>query len=433
MPLAEAFSRPDLVLVTKNFLIQTLPVLFFAIWASMRAEDLLEIESGEDESGEKIDPLAEGRLIRVGYGLALVGQVLAYLLAESAASLPYHLGWCAFVVALFVLARIKFGMEARACRLMTSTNAKPIGTSRVGANSADTSDPGTDSLPTHTSTRALGSLVVLVLGYLLLVQASTVGFGLAGELLQLSPNAVVGLRIAGTLVGVFLALLSAFATAPFYLRKIFPCKPVTETEQLNELTACFRRANLESPDFWILEVDSFGHHNAMLAGFGGGRGWLKPSMFLTRSLFQKLSPAERQAVLLHEVSHLKLKHIRSRFLVTFGALVAATVLSGLIILGALWWLPSSVAFFLVVGAMFLPSVVPYVCARRLVTTQEGEADLFAVFELGADLDALANALRLLDRKGFSMTGHPATQNRIAALQAEALRRRRGSPRLDNAA
>ncbi|MBI3556788.1 MAG: hypothetical protein HY074_11035, partial [Deltaproteobacteria bacterium] len=86
-------------------------------------------------------------------------------------------------------------------------------------------------------------------------------------------------------------------------------------------------------------------------------------------------------------------------------------------------------------AALLPAFSPYFVARKQVRRHELEADSYAVFRLGADLDALSSALRRIDtlndlpsdRKDPTSvlspeTAHPTTELRISLLNQERLKR-----------
>lgn len=408
----------------KSVLINAIPVLFYAIWASTFLEDLNDPElnsQGEDDHEADLDPVTQRseslRMIRIVYTFTLVGQILAYMICFEVAPLPHHLGWIFFVCGLLTQSQIKNGLERR-LRNLEATEAQQF----------------------RMTVKSLFFVVAMLAVYAAIVHFTALGFAVCAGWLHFSKDTVLAARVVGTFTGVFFAVLTAYALAPWYLRLLLPVSKLSDSDTIAALDQCFLNAGLVPPEFWVLELDSFGMHNALITGMPGGRGLLRPALFLSQSLLKNFTRAELHAVILHEVSHLKLKHIRSRFVATFLALVGSCLLAALLIGTAVVLVSKSVmgqeqlALPMLLAAL-LPAFSPYFVARRQVRKHELEADAYAVFSLGADLDALSSALRRIDslndlpsdRKDPSSilsaeTAHPTTELRISILKKEQVKR-----------
>ena len=134
-------------------------------------------------------------------------------------------------------------------------------------------------------------------------------------------------------------------------------------------------------------------------------------------------------MVLHEVSHLKLSHLRNRLLYSAALVVATTATATFCVFLANLLLPgnearSFVGFAAAAGAF----VLTFRQLGRQSRDHEFEADCHSVEKLGAEVEALISALRKLDRVNgvasapfdpLSLTGtasHPSTDRRIALLR-----------------
>lgn len=223
---------------------------------------------------------------------------------------------------------------------------------------------------------------------------------------------------------IFGATSLLLALTPFHLRKMLPTTRLSADDVLRaKIEDCFTRAGFRAPDIWILELDDFRFTNAMISGFSSGRGIFKPALFLSRTMMTKLSHDELEAVILHEVSHWSLKHMRRRFVNSLIAIAASTVvLSFAFVAGQMFLAPAGQALLRIVttlSALF----IPFMLVRNQTEQHEVEADLHCVLSLGASAESFANALRKIDklndfdgqnRDPFTALGggHPATEMRI---------------------
>jgi ankyrin repeat protein/Zn-dependent protease with chaperone function len=231
-----------------------------------------------------------------------------------------------------------------------------------------------------------------------------------------------------TPVGVICGLVAIYALSPVVIRAMFPAKRVTDPQVIELLTSCFARAGLKAPNFWIINSDRFKVHNAMVAGMKWGVGWFKPSLFFTASLLTKLTKEEFEAIILHEVSHISLNHIRKRlvwsllgmFVVLLPYILFTVVLAML--------LPKEAIASVVLMGVVFAILAQNSFLRTIVRRQEIEADENAV-KLGASFEAFASALtkvtlmndHSVDKKDpntvfNAAAAHPTTLDRIEILR-----------------
>lgn len=252
---------------------------------------------------------------------------------------------------------------------------------------------------------------------------------LVGQAFKATPAIATGLMIAGSIAGVVGGLGLAFALGPFQMRRMFPTSRLTDERFRNTLDDCFSKAGVSPPDYWILELSRFNRGNALITGFRSGRGIFRPALFLSASLVSGLSEAELRAVVLHEISHMRLHHMRKRFVLSSGMILAASLAAGMLVIVAHLINPGGPANSLVgLLTIFSSFVMTLRFLEKQNRLQEIEADITAV-KLGASIADLEGALRKLDQMNgqptdraepsskLSGSGHPSTEERIKIIHA----------------
>lgn len=262
------------------------------------------------------------------------------------------------------------------------------------------------------------------------IVVGTVKLGfVAAHALDASFAAKTLVALFAVIAGIALGLVWNFLLAPLHLRRILPCSSLADSELTQGINTLFAKHGMPSPGVAIIEPESSRQSaNALIAGFRGARGPIRPTLFLSRSLIQGLSDREILAVVSHEASHVLLSHLKKRLILGIG-LVGAMVLAA--------------TFVFVLVAVFAPTsqlhpwlgpIAGYVAfwmglksVARQSRLQEIEADIHAVQSFGADWEDLSSALRKLDlingrstaRRGNApgLSGHPSTETRIQILQS----------------
>ena len=236
-------------------------------------------------------------------------------------------------------------------------------------------------------------------------------------------------------VSLLLGLGFSYWLSPALVRVMFISKRLQDTGLAAMLESCFQRAKLPIPSFWVLDMDRQKAHNAMVAGLRSGRGPFRPALFFTRSLVERLSPPEFEAVILHEVSHLSLRHMARRLYWSVGALFLAFLAGSLLMYALSPWLSQEWRPAAAMVALAFSFWAQMATLRWQVRKQELEADAHAVFALGADLEALASALEKITHMNDHQMGqkdpssyfnpasaHPTPDQRIIILRALRARR-----------
>lgn len=392
-------ASEDLTFISQHALLglailTAIPVVMFALWGQYYQQHITELL----ESKEKVDRAAELYRIRVAGAWMVILQLIIFFSAYPIRKIYPLSGLAISLAGLLLQGQIQFGLE-RKLRELEASHSEQL-------------------------KLALRAFLWVCAGsalYVGLVIASILGAFMVTQALHTPQALTVAILILGTMVGIVAGLILNFGLAPVYLRKMLPIIPLEDAKTRALVEDCFARAGLTNPDFWIIQADGFKFGNAMIAGLPGGKGWFKPGLFISSPLLQALTPAELQAVVCHEVSHVSLRHLKRRFLMTLAVSVGLCGLSGLMAVLAYMALPQQfsgfvgpigavIAFFLAVGAL-----------RPQGPLHEMEADAHAVLKLGAEFEALASALRKLDalndqqERGKSF-GHPETEFRIQELK-----------------
>lgn len=399
--------------------LSAIPLVLFALWADYFGR-ALKTQMAEDRAFE---PAAEMYRIRLTGLFALLAQLMLFFGSADVRQVYPH--WCNLMFVGAVLGQMLL-------QSFTERRLAPLAISKTGAA------PGPE--PIGVAFRAFMWSVIGGLIYIGVMMVSLWVFGAISVLTQASGGFAVVLMVIGAVVGVIAGLALGFAMGPFQLRRMLPTYAMEESSARAAVESCFSRQGLPVPAIWIVGVagpqtpeNSLPQFtNAMVAGFPSGRGIFRPALFLARSLVDTLDTEELQAVVLHEISHIRLAHLRKRFVLASGMIVGTSLLAGMAIILAQFINPGS-AFN--APFSFAALLVAFVATFRALMTQnrlhEIEADLEAA-RMGASVPSLCQALRKLDHLNhrgnpnpgnrptaptMSGSGHPTTEERIWILQA----------------
>ena len=121
-------------------------------------------------------------------------------------------------------------------------------------------------------------------------------------------------------------------------------KPLEDEALKTRVTALMQRCGFAAKGLFVMDGSKrSGHANAYFTGFGASK-----RVVFYDTLLAKLSPAEVDAVLAHELGHFKHKHVIKRIVTMF-----AMSLAGFALLG---WLSTQIWFYTGLGVM--PNVLP---------------------------------------------------------------------------
>jgi Zn-dependent protease with chaperone function len=388
-------------------ILSAIPVASYAVWADYFTRGLAERERIKDP----IDAPTEQLKARLAALCALFFQFGVYVgTQELRADAPFM---AQVLFAAAILAQV-----ALQGRVALAAEPKPKPRLSAAPPPAPIAAPATDS-----GQVALRAFVWATLGgvlYLMIMVSSVLLFALPGKFLGLPNWANTLCVLAGGAFGVGAGLLANFALGAYHLKKILPVTPIADEPLRSTLEECFARHGLRAPEFWRVDGREA---MAMIAGFNGGRGILAQGLFVSRGALEALNDGELRAVVLHEVSHLRLRHLKKRLLWSAALIVGLTVAATFSVLLSLLYMPEGpgrtlVSYAAAAAAMTLSFRYLAAQSRR----HELEADRHAVRELGADPDAMASALQKFDRLNHAegaprpLRSHPSTEERLLALE-----------------
>lgn len=232
-------------------------------------------------------------------------------------------------------------------------------------------------------------------------------------------------------VGFNLVLLVLYPTviAPLFNR----FEPLADEALKARVQALMQRCGFAAQGLFVMDGSRrSAHANAYFTGLGAAK-----RVVFFDTLLQRLTPAEVEAVLAHELGHFKRRHVLKRMASIFGL-----SLLGLALLG---WLAGQAGFYTGLGVqpslaapndalalvLFMLALPPFTyfispLLARTSRAHEFEADAYACAQ--ADGAALASALlKLHEDNASTLTpdplyarfyySHPPASERLAALQA----------------
>ncbi len=241
-----------------------------------------------------------------------------------------------------------------------------------------------------------------------------------------SGPAAVGAVIVGTISGYTLALGANFVISPWILGKMLPSGRFPEGKRHSLIEGWFMQAKTPTPELRVLAPGApLQGSNAWVSGvswFASSR--LRPTLWLTPRLLESLDDLELEAVVKHEIAHLKRHHLTQRFLLAWSmSILVLFSVAGAMVLSA--WLPvSQTGPILPAFSLFLAVTMVWGSIRALGEQSRGhelEADRICVTELGARASALVSALKKVESTHPTTAmghgaSHPVLELRILALK-----------------
>ncbi|MDR3608863.1 MAG: M48 family metalloprotease [Oligoflexia bacterium] len=291
-------------------------------------------------------------------------------------------------------------------------------------------DQGKGAAMAHFKSAARACLWSLLGGaiYLAVFAAGMLVCTAPAAIFKLPQSVAVFLLLSGMAVGVVGGLCASFGIAPVLVRKIFGAEKISDAKIVAELDKVFDASAVARPGYWMIGVKQYHPANAMVAGFRAGTGLLRPGLFISKSAIDALSLDELRAIVFHEISHIRLGHLKKRFIFSSGLVICASLFTGTTVevIQAVTQQNSLAAFSgcIALVASFAISIRALAEQTRY---QEVQADIHSIETLGSNLKDLSSALRKLDKAngilplrkepGSMMvaSGHPATELRVKIL------------------
>ena len=211
-------------------------------------------------------------------------------------------------------------------------------------------------------------------------------------------------------------------------------EPLSDETLKQRVQALMARCGFAAKGLFVMDGSRrSGHSNAYFTGLGAAK-----RVVFFDTLLQRLSPAEVEAVLAHELGHFKLRHVPKRMLTIFALSLAALALLG--------WLSQQPWFYVGLGVapnvaapndalallLFMLALPPFgilmtPLASRISRRHEFEADAYACAH-ASGRDLASALLKLHEDNAGTLTpdpiyvkvyySHPPANERLAALKLE---------------
>ncbi len=271
---------------------------------------------------------------------------------------------------------------------------------------------------------------------------------------DLLKQTLLGVVIGAPVIAVVLWLMSAMGSAwwlwvwlfwsafnllllfayPTWIAPLFnKFTPLPEGEMKTRIEALLKRCGFRSNGLFVMDGSKRSSHgNAYFTGFGDNK-----RIVFFDTLLERLTPAEIEAVLAHELGHFRKHHVIQRIILMFaGSLLFLWLLGQLI--DAPWFyaglgVPAQstalalILFFLAVPVFLFP-LTPL--SSRLSRKHEFEADAYAA-EHASGTDLASALVKLYDDNAATLTpdplhslfhdSHPSAAQRIGRLQLQETR------------
>ncbi|GGE26755.1 hypothetical protein GCM10011391_01350 [Pullulanibacillus camelliae] len=239
-------------------------------------------------------------------------------------------------------------------------------------------------------------------------------------LFELADNGVFGYFFRGDLGEIilyFIVLFLIFCCLPLLITKLFKTKPLTDSDLTHRLHLLVEQAGVKRVKLYSLRLRGRRTANALVTGVRTKR------ILISEDLLTHLNARQIEAIVAHEIGHIKSFHIIKRFIVIllffpyFGAIIYLLYRYEVYIQQNLS--SALITFIIIAAAVIYGLLLLYVCRF-----QEQQADLYTL-KLGVDYRELSSALLKLARlnhmpiKRKRVLGwvrlHPSIAQRVWAL------------------
>ncbi len=242
------------------------------------------------------------------------------------------------------------------------------------------------------------------------------------QLVQVSPLIGTIILFLGGFLGAILGFTINFGLGPFYLKFILPVQSLSDPNFQQNIERCFTNANIPIPKLYSVDTHSLKLIDVFLSGYKNGKRFFKPALFISKQTLALLDPAELNAIISNQISHLALNHLKKRFAYTLGLILGTALISTLAISLGHYFFQDQLAIEIIAS---LVAIFSFLNSLKYLSKQakqyELEADVYTIEALGVPLEIFSTALRKLDFSDPINTypniysidkGHPETELRI---------------------
>lgn len=405
------------------FVLTAIPTVSFALWGDY-FERYFDSKVSEEPD---LDRTAELRRVRAAGVWVTICQMTVFFTSTPIRREDPLFAYPLFLAAVLIQLGVQRGLETK-IRDSIKILGKELGKAFGNSKKLEQALAPDQSLFWQAIRTFFWSLAAGML-YMAAISVSVFFFALLGVGTHAPELARLGLVLIGMGVGVIGGLGLNFALAAFFVRKMMSAQALPEGALQKEIQGIFNQSLTPQPDIWVINTPGFSFGSAMIAGFPKGKKPFRPGLFLTEELINNLTPLETEAVVLHEISHVKLQHLKKRFLFSCGLILCGSLFTGMaIMLSRGMGYPPQVQSTLGCIALIASFGSALMLLARQVKFQEITADVHSVEKLGAKIEHLASALRKLDKLAGNIgapndmgsralsLGHPSTEFRIRLLE-----------------
>jgi Zn-dependent protease with chaperone function len=401
-----ALLTQDAIPLTGIIVLMLIPLVAYALWGDYFGHYIARLRAER----EKISEIEELYRIRLNALFAILAEVVIFLGSNSSNGprLEHPLA-CGALTASTIVGILLFQMS---CERQIRT---PEGKATMRAQF-------------RSAFRACAWSVLAGVMYLVIFGLAVVVCTLPAAFFTVSGPVAVVMLLTGIVAGVMGGLCANFALAPVFIRKIFNAETLADPAIVAELDRIFKEAGIEKPNYGVINVKQYHSASAMVAGFQGGRGIFRPALFVAKNVLDGLTPVELRAVVLHEISHMQLQHLRKRFIFSSGLVICASLSTGMLVqLIQTFFHETQLGEVAGSIALIISFAASFRALAEQTRYQEIQADIHSIEKLGSTLESLSGALMKLDHLNGSLpyrkepgammvaAGHPGTELRIRIL------------------
>lgn len=248
--------------------------------------------------------------------------------------------------------------------------------------------------------------ITLCLSGQLFIWGSNFGIGkvadFAGPLSPWVPMFPLATSIAFSFFKSIFGIFVFFCFYPWIMRFALQLKTPEDDEHLANIREVLTRGGFKDPQIWYMTYDNMKYFNAMVYSnpFFGRRG--RPTIVVSKSLVTQLSSEEIEAVLFHEISHHRLRHISKRIFTYLGFVVCFYFL-GLFLFPLIMLISGKFMFFAFIMIRPIQFIAPLLLLSWVIRVQELQADAHAVFHFGVKPEAMKSSLEKMYKLNHMLT------------------------------
>ncbi len=388
-----------------------LPTVMIALWADYFAR-YLEDAAKEDP---EFDRAVEYQTIRMAGMLGLFLQALLFLCAGELRELtPNYLHFLP-IAGVAIQTWLQARLESKLKDLKAGKESEFAQSLKRAESASSPKNPQSDPFAaTGEMWRAFVWSLVAGALYAGMMIGSLLIAALAVRATGMGPLAATAAMFGATVFGVLGGLGANFALSPFFMRKMMNADESRSEPHQTLVDSVFSDSGFTPPRLYVVAPGK-PFAGAVLAGLGSGKGIFAPALFITEQLSQSMTPELLRAVVAHELSHLKLSHLRKRLFFAGTLVISVATAASLLVVLSNWMLKGEANQLIGLAAGVAAFFVAFHQLRAQNRRHEIEADAYCVSQAGIPASHLIAALKKLHGVNERLGGASATESLLAGL------------------